>query len=248
MLDCSESVPSLLSTAHPLSPPSQVTYDVCCLLIAWEWGKGLQRGKGIEIKTLSLQNRECQFNISHSIYMKGNKSEDHSEWSQDIEKESMIISNRKIPVSFKSSSNFLFRCPDVGNETHRLESIIPRWQRKIKHYVFPLLKPKVCLHDESNMKKVSHRSFWNFSFFCNIVSNIQLCFLQAGYLTTVGWKGGARARKEGSDWWEVQSISSWSFATCGGQGSLTYVVKPHEIAVFIGQNGYISAISYAATY
>lgn len=33
--------------------------------------------------------------MSLSMYMKGNTLEDHSEWSQGIEKESLIISNRK---------------------------------------------------------------------------------------------------------------------------------------------------------
>ena len=91
---------------------------------------------------------------------------------------------------------------------------------------FSCLSPKYVYMMTATCKKVSHRSFWNLCFFCNIVSNIQLYFLQAGYLTTVGWKGGARGRKEGSDRWEVQIISSWSFATCGGPGSLTYMVEP----------------------
>ena len=47
--------------------------------------------KGIEIKMFALENRELPFNILQTMHMKGNKLEDPNNWSQDIEKGSLVI-------------------------------------------------------------------------------------------------------------------------------------------------------------
>ena len=109
------------------------------------------------------------------------------------------ISNRKIPVSFKSSSNFLFRCPDVGNETHHLVSIIPRWQRKIKHYVFLLLKPKVCLHDDSNMQKSQSQVFLKFVFLLQYRVKYPVVFSSSWLFDHCGVEGRGE-REERREW------------------------------------------------
>lgn len=60
-------------------------------------------------------------------------------------------------------------------------------------------------------------------------------------------KGTERDREGGSDCWEIQSVSSWSWAASGRGSSTRFGWTVWNCCCF-GQHGSISTISYAATY
>lgn len=97
------------------------------------------------------------------------------------------------------------------------------YKESLKITNFSCWSLKIYLRDDSSMGKSQLQVFL---LFWNIMSITHLDFLHADYLTTKGWKGGkvkvrVREREGRRDYWEVQIISSRSWVTHGGSGSLT---------------------------
>lgn len=101
-----------------------------------------------------------------------------------------------------------------------LVSVVPWWPRKFKPYVFLLLKPySISTWWQQHGKSPISLSeiFISLHIVVKYPAGFSSSWLFDHCRVEGRWEGG-----EGeSDWWEVQIISSWSFATCGGQGSLT---------------------------
>lgn len=129
-----------------------------------------------------------------------------------------------------------------------LVSVVPWRPRKFKPYVFLLLKPYSIStwwqqHGKKSATSLSE-IFISFAILCQISSWI--------FFKLVIWPlWGRREVREGGK----ERVTGGRFRLFHPdllqrvvvKAHWLYMVEPHETAVFIGQKGYISAISYAAT-